>query len=152
MGLESPLDCEKIQPVNPKGNQPWIFIERTDAEAETPIFWPPNVKNWLIVKDPDAEKDWRQEEKGTTENEMIGWHHQLNGHEFEQALGVGDGQGSLASCSPWVRRQLNMTERLSFTHFTQEELTRQLPSDIKQPSCLALSRDPAPLLLTKVIL
>ena len=83
---------------------------------------------------------------------MIGWHHQLNGHEFEQALGVGDGQGSLASCSPWVRRELNMTERLSFTHFTQEELTRQLPSDIKQPSCLALSRDPAPLLLTKVIL
>jgi len=152
MGLESPLDCEKIQPVNPKGNQPWIFIERTDAEAETPIFWPPNVKNWLIVKDPDAEKDWRQEEKGTTENEMIGWHHQLNGHEFEQALGVGDGQGSLASCSPWVRRELNMTERLSFTHFTQEELTRQLPSDIKQPSCLALSRDPAPLLLTKVTL
>ena len=152
MGLESPMDCEKIQPVNPKGNQPWIFIKRTDAEAETPILWPPDVKNWLIVKDPDAEKDWRQEEKGTAENEMIGWHHQLNGHEFEQALGLGDGQGSLASCSPWVRRELDMTGWLSFTHFTQKELTRQLPSDIEQPSCLALSRDPAPLLLTKVIL
>ena len=81
--LGSPLDCKKIQPVHPKGNQSWIFIERTDAEAETPILWPPNVKNWLTEKDPDAGKDWRREEKGLTENEMVGWHHRLNGHEFQ---------------------------------------------------------------------
>ena len=81
--LESPLDCKEIQPVHPKGNQSWIYIGRTDAEAETPILWPPDAKNWLIWKDPDAGKDWRHEEKGTTEDEMVGWHHQLNGHEFE---------------------------------------------------------------------
>ena len=114
--LESPLDCKEIQPVNPKGNQSWIFIGRTDAEAETPIVWPPDAKNWLTGKDPDAEKDWRQKEKGTTEDEMVGWHHWLDGHEFEQAPGVGDGQGSLC-CSPWGRRvrhdwvtELNWTE------------------------------------------
>ena len=88
--LESPLDHKEIKPVNPKGNQSWIFIGRTDAEAETPILWPLEVKNWLIGKDPDAGKDWRQEEKGMTEDEMAGWHHRLNGHEFMQALGVGD--------------------------------------------------------------
>ena len=88
--LESPLDCKEIQPVHPKGNQSWIFIGRPDAEAETPILWPPDVKNGLIGKDPDAGKDWRKEEKGMTEDEMIGWHPQLNGHEFEQALGAGD--------------------------------------------------------------
>ena len=81
--LESPLDCKEIQPIRPKGNQSWIFIGRTDAEAETPILWPPDMKNWLIGKDSDAGRDWRQEEKGTTEDEMVGWHHQLNGHEFE---------------------------------------------------------------------
>ena len=81
--LESPLDCKEIQPVHPKGNQPWIFIGKTDAEAETPILWPPDAKNWLFRKDPDAGKDWRQEKKGTTEDEMVGWHHWLNGHEFE---------------------------------------------------------------------
>ena len=102
--LESPLDCEEIQPVNPKGNQSWIFIGRTDAETEAPILWLPDVKRHLIRKDPDAGKDQRQEEKGTTEDEMVGWHHQLDGHEFEQAPGVGDGQGSLACCSPWSRR------------------------------------------------
>ena len=80
--LESPLDCKKIQPVHPKGDQSWVFIGRTDAEAEVPIFWPPDVKSWLIWKDPDVGKDWRQEEKGTTENEMVGWHHRLKGHEF----------------------------------------------------------------------
>ena len=90
--LESPLDCKEIKPVNPKGNQPWIFIGRTDAEA--PIFWPPDVKNWLIGKDRDAGKDWRQEEKGKTEDKMVGWHHWLNGHEFEQSLGHGEGQGT----------------------------------------------------------
>ena len=87
---ESPLDCKEIQPADPKGNQSWIFIGRTDAEAENPILWRPNVKNWLIGKDPDAGKDWRQEEKGITEDEMVGWHHQLDGDEFEQALGGGD--------------------------------------------------------------
>ena len=95
------LDYKKIKPVNPKGNPPWIFIERTDAEAEAPILWPPDVKSWLIRKDPDAGKDWRQEEKGTTENEMVGWHHWLSGHEFEQTLGDGEVQGSLACCGPW---------------------------------------------------
>ena len=99
--LESPLDFKEIQPVHPKGNQPWIFIGRIDAEAEVPILWPPDAKNWLIGKDPDAGKDWRQEEKGMTEDEMVQSYHQLDGHEFEQALGVGDGQGSLECCSPW---------------------------------------------------
>ena len=93
--LESPLDCKEIQPVHPKGNQSWIFIGRTDAEAETPVLWPPDAKNWFTGKDPDAGKDWRWEEKGVTEDEMVGWHHRLDGHEFEQALGVGDGQVSL---------------------------------------------------------
>ena len=93
--LESPLDYKEIKPVNPKGNQPWIFIGRTDAKAEAPMLWPCNVKIWLIGKDPDAGKDWRQQEKGSTEDEMVGWHHWLDGHEFEQAPGVGDGQGSL---------------------------------------------------------
>ena len=93
--LESPLDCKEIQPVHPKGDQSWIFTGRTDAEAETLILRPPDEKNWLIGKDPDAGKDWRQEEKGTTEDEMVGWHHRLHGHEFDQVLGVGDGQGSL---------------------------------------------------------
>ena len=91
--LESPLDCKEIQPVNPKGNQSWIFIEKTDVEAETPILWPPDAKNWLIGKDSDAGKDWRQEEKGMTEHEIIGWNHWLNGHEFEQSPGDGEGHG-----------------------------------------------------------
>ena len=99
--LESPLDCKEIQPVHPKGNQFWIFIWRTDTEAETPILWPPDAKKWLIGKDSDARKDWKREEKGTTEDEMVGWHHQLNGHEFEQALGDSKGQGRLVCCSPW---------------------------------------------------
>ena len=111
--LESPLDCKEIQPVHPKGDQSWIFIRRTEVEAETPILWPPDVKSWLIWKDPDAEKDWRQKEKGMTEDETIGWHHRLSGHEFEQAPGVGDGQGSLVCCSPWSRKELDMTEQLN---------------------------------------
>ena len=93
--LESLLDCKEIKPVHPKGNQSWIFIGKTDAEAETPIFWPPDAKSWLIRENPDAGKDWGQEEKGMTEDEMAGWHHQLNGHGFEWTLGVGDGQGSV---------------------------------------------------------
>ena len=102
--LESPLESKEIKAVNPKGNQTWIFIGRTDAEPETPILWPPDVKIWLIREDPDAGKDWRQEEKGTTEEKMVGWHHWLKGHEFEQALGDGEGQGSLVCCSPRFRR------------------------------------------------
>ena len=93
----------------------WIFIGRTDAEAKTPLYWPPNVKTWLLGKDPDAGKDWRREEKGTTEDEIAGWHHQLNGHEFEQAPRVGDGQGGLACCSPWGCKELDTTERLNWT-------------------------------------
>ena len=102
--LESPVNFREIQPVSPKGNQSWMFIGRTDAEAETPILWPPDVKRWLVGKNPDARKDWRREETGMTEDEMVGWHHWFHVHEFEQALGVGDGQGGLACCSPWGRR------------------------------------------------
>ena len=107
--LESPLGCKEIKPVHPKGDQSWVFIGRTDAEAEAeaPILWPPKVKNCLIGKDPDAEKDWRWEEKGMTEDEMVGWHHQLNGYEFEQAPGVGDGQWSLACYSPQGCKELD---------------------------------------------
>ena len=112
--LESSLDCKEIKPVNCKGNQTWIFVGRTDAEAETPILWPPNTKNWLIGKYSDAGKDWRQEEKGTTKDEMVGWHHWLDGHEFEQALGVGDGQGSLACYS---HKELDTTEWLNWTEY-----------------------------------
>ena len=102
--LESPLDSKEMKPVNPKGNQPWTFTGRTDTEAEASIIWPPEVKSQLIGKDPDAGKDWRQEEKGTTEDEMIGWHHWLSGHEFEQIQGDSEGQGSLVCCSPWGRK------------------------------------------------
>ena len=98
--LESPLDCKKIQPVNLRGDQSWIFTAKTDAETETPTLWPPDAKSWLTGKDPDAGKDWGQE-KGTTEDEMVGWHHRLDGHEFEWTPGVGDGQGGLVCCSPW---------------------------------------------------
>ena len=111
--LGSPLDCKEIQPVHPKINQSWIVIGRTDAEAETPILWPPGIKNWLIGKNTDVGKDWRQE-KGMTEDEMVGWHHWLDGHEFEQAPGVGDGQGSLASCSLWGCKESGMNERLNW--------------------------------------
>ena len=112
---ESLLDCKEIKPVNPKGNQSCIIIGRTYAEAKAPILWPPDVKNWLIGKDPDAGKDWRQEEKGTTDEGLVGWHHQLDGHEFEQAPGVGDRQGCLACCSPRSRKESNTTEQLNWT-------------------------------------
>ena len=117
--LESPLDCKEIQPVHPKGDQSWVFIGRTDVETETPILWPPDVKNWLIWKDPDAGKDWRQEEKGTTEGKMAGWHHRLNGHEFGLTPGVGDGQGGLACCGPWGCKELDTTERLNWTEMQE---------------------------------
>ena len=115
--LESPLDGKDIKPVNPKGNQSWIFIRRTDAEAEISILWPLDAKNWLIGKDSDAGKDWRQE-KGTTEDEMVGWHHQLDGHEFEQTSRVGDGQGSLVCYSPWDHKESDMTEQLNWTELS----------------------------------
>ena len=121
--LESPLDFKDIQPVHPKGDQSWVTIGKTDVEAETPILWPPDAKSWLIWKDPDAGKDWGQEEKGTTENEMVGWHHRLKGHGWTP--GVGDGQGGLACCGSWGRKELDTTERLNWTelvlpkaHFT----------------------------------
>ena len=116
--LESPLDCKEIKPDTPKGNQSWIFIGRTDAEAETAVFWPPVAKNWLLGSDPDSGKDWRQEEKGTTEDEMVWWHHRLDGHEFEQAPEVGEGQGGPACCSPWGHKESDTTEWLSWTDNT----------------------------------
>ena len=112
--LESPLDCMEIQPVHPK-DQSWVFIGRTEVEAEIPILWPPDVKSWLIWKDPDAGKDWGQEEKGTTENEMGGWHHRLDGHGFGWTPGVGDGQGGLACCGSWGHNVSDMTEWLNYT-------------------------------------
>ena len=111
--LESPLDSKEIKPVNPKGNQSWIFIGRTDAEAEAPIFWPPDAKSQFIGKDPDAGEDWGQEEEKATEDEMVGWHHPLNGHEFEQIQGDCEGQGSLACCSPWGHKEYNTSEQLN---------------------------------------
>ena len=111
--LESPLDCKEIQLVHPKGNQSWIFTGRTDAEAEASILWPPDAKSWLIGKDPDARKNWGQEEKRTTEDEMVGWHHQVTGHEFKQAPGDGEGQGCLACCSPWGHKESDTMEWLN---------------------------------------
>ena len=113
--LDNPLNCKEIQPVHSEGDQSWVFIRRTDAKAETPTLWPPHVKNWLIWKVPDAGKDWRQEEKGTTEDEMVGWHHRLNGHGFGWTLGVGDGQGGLACCDSWGHKKSDTTEQLNWT-------------------------------------
>ena len=109
-----------------KGNQSWVFIGRTDAKAETPILWPPDVESWLIWKDPDAGKDWGQEEKGTTEDEMVGWHHRLNGHGFGWTPGVGDGQGGLACCDLWGHKELDMTERLNWTELTTFLISQQV--------------------------
>ena len=114
--LESPLDCKGIQPYHPKGDQSSVFIGRTDVEAEILILWPPDVKSWLFWKDPDAGKDWRQEKKGTMEDEMVGWHHRLNGHGFGWTPGAGDGQGGLVCCSSWGCKESDTTEQLSWTH------------------------------------
>ena len=114
MTLENSLDC-KIKAVSHKGNQQWIFIGKTAAEAEAPILWPPNVKNWLIRKDPDAGKDWKQEDKGTTDDEIVGWHHRLHGHRFGWTLGVGDGQGGMACCGSWNHKESDTTEQLKWT-------------------------------------
>jgi len=120
--LEGPLDCKEIQPVHPKGNQSWISIGRTGVEAETPILWSPDAKNGLLGKDSDAGKGWKQEEKRTTEDEMVAWHHRLNGHEFEQAVGVGDGQGSLPCCSPMGSKESDTTEWLNWTELSDTGL------------------------------
>ena len=118
--LESPLDCKEIQLVHPHGDQSWVFIGKPDAESETPILWPPDVKNWLIGKDPDAGRDWGQEEKGTTEHEMAGWHHWLDGRESQWTPGVGEGQGGLVYCSPWGHKELDTTEQLNWTELKAE--------------------------------
>ena len=138
--FESPLDCKEIKPVNPKENQSWIFIGRTDAEAETPIFWPCDVKWGLISKDSDAGRDWRQEEKGTTKDKMVGRHHWLDGREFEQALGDGDGQGSLACCSPWGRKESDTTEteRLSWIELIHEPRAYQGEWSQKDKHCVLM--------------
>ena len=112
--LESPLTCKEIQPVHSEGDPPWDFCGRNDAKAETPVLWPPHVKSWLIAKDSDAGRDWGQEEKGTTEDEMAGWHHRLNGCESEWTPGDGDGQGGLACCDSWGCKELDTTERLNW--------------------------------------
>ena len=132
--LESPLDCKEIKPVNPKGNQSLIFIGRTDAEVEAPTLWSPDAKNWLIRRDTDAGKDWRQEEKGLTEDEMVGWHHRLYGREFEQAPGVGDGQGGLVCCSPWGQKESDTTEQLNWTEPGTHDLIPLLHSRPSEPS------------------
>ena len=127
--LESPLDCEEIQPVHPKGNQSWVFIGRTDAEAETPILWPPEVKSWLIGKDTAAGKDWRQKEKGTTGDQVVAWHHWLDRHGFGWTLGVGVGQGGLACCDWWGCKESDTTEQLNWT---EGKTTRPFWYDLNQ--------------------
>ena len=122
----SPLDCKEIKPVNPKRNQSWIFIGRTDAEAEAPILWPTDANNGLIGKDPDTGKDWRWEEKGTTEDKIVRWYHQLERHEFGQALGVGDGQGNLVCWSPWGHKESDMTEQLNWTIIAKSQTWRSM--------------------------
>ena len=139
--LESPLDC-KIKTVNPKGNQSWIFIGRTDAEAEVPLLWPPDVKSRLIRKDPDAGKDWRQEEKGTTGDEMVGWHDRLNGNEFEQAPGDNEGQWSLAFRSPWGRSQTGRSDWTIKAHFQYS--TSRGSREFQSSSASGLSLKPQP--------
>ena len=133
--LESPLDCKEIQLVHSEGDEPWDFFGRNDAKAETPVFWPPHEKSWLIGKDFDAGRDWGQEEKGTTEDEMAGWHHQLDGHEFEWTLGDGDGQGGLVCCDSWGHKESDMTERLNWT-----ELNWKVK--VKSFSCILLFETP----------
>ena len=117
--LESPLDCKEIQPVHSKGDQSWVFFGRNDVKAEAPVLWPPHVKSWPIGKDSDVGRDWGQEEKGTTEDEMAGWHHGLDGHESEWTPGVGDGQGGLACCNSWGRKESDMIEQLNWTELIE---------------------------------
>jgi len=123
---ESPLDCKEIQPVHPKGDQSRVFFGRNDAKAETPVLWPPDRKSWLIGKDSDAGRYWGQEKKGTTEDEMAGWHPRLDGREFEWTLRVGDGQGGLACCDSWGCRESDTTERLNWTDYATDSLEKVL--------------------------
>jgi len=151
--LENPLDSKEIQPVHPKGNRSWIFIGRTDAEAETPILWPPDANNWFAGKDSDAGKDCRWEEKGLTEDEMVGWHHRFNGHEFEQALGVGDGEGSLTCCRPWSCKESDMTEGLNWSELNWIDLIFLFLAEycyLVARSCPTLLRPPG-LKLTRLL-
>ena len=127
--LESPLDCKEIQPVHSKGDQPWVFFGRNDAKAETLVLWPPHEKSWLIGKDPDAGRNLGQEEKGTTEDEMAGWHHWLDGREFEWTLGDGDGQGGLVCCDSWGRKESDTTDQLNWLkHFIPKIARKYIPS------------------------
>ena len=119
--LESPLDCKEVQPFLPKGDQSWVLIGRNDAEAETPVLWPPHAKSWLIGKDPDAGMDWGQEEKRRTEDEIVGWHHQLYEHEFGRTPGVGDGQGGLACSDWWGHKESDMTKWLNWNELNWTE-------------------------------
>ena len=138
---ESPFDCKEIQPVHSKGHQSWVFFGRNDSKSETAIFWPPHAKSWLIGKDSDAGKDWRQEEKGTTEDGMAGWHHRLDGHEFGWTPGAGDGQGGLVCCDSWGHNESDTTEWLSWTDLHWNYLdngkssSRRNHSDIKFEQC-----------------
>ena len=137
--LESPSVCKEIKPVNPKENQPWIFIGRTDAEAEAEalILWPPSAKSQLIGQNPDAGKDWRQEEKGMTEDELVGWHHQLNGHESEWSLGGSEGQGSLECCSPWSHKESDVTEQLNKNNLLSMRFNYSLIILTQKTQCLS---------------
>jgi len=151
--LESPLDCKEIQPVHPK-DQSWVFIGRTDVEAETPILWPPDAKSWLIGKDPDAGKDWGQEEKGMTEDEMVGWHHRLDGHGFGWSPGVGDGQGGLACCGSWSHRVgYEWTTELNWIASPHQLPTPLSSEDVYRQPCLQLRETffvPGPLSLKEL--
>ena len=137
--LVSPLDCKEIQPVHPKGDQSWVFIGRTDAKVETPILWLPHAKSWLIGKDPDAGRVWGQEKKGTIEDEMAGWHHRLNGHESEWTPGVGDGQGGLACCDSWGRKESDTTEWLNWTELNLDWPLSPLPLAVVLNPCPFMS-------------
>ena len=134
--LESPMDCKEIKPVNPKGNQPWISIRRTDTEAKEPILWPSDAKSQHIRKDPDAGKDWGREEKGSTQDEVIGWHHQLSGHEFGWTPGVGNGQGGLACCGSCGRKESDTTELLNFTECIYVIATLSVHPTLSFPQCI----------------
>ena len=150
--LESPLDCKGFQAVHPKGDQSWVFTGRTDAEAETPVLWPPDVKSWLIGKDPDAGRDWGQEEEGTAEDEMAGWHHRLDGHEFEWTPGVGDGQGGLVCCDSWGRKDKpDMTERPNWTELKALWIGVEVPvSACRQVAVIGNDHKAAALLHTQL--
>ena len=134
--LECPLDCKEIQPVHSKGDQPWVFFGGNDTKAETPVLWPPHAKSWLIGKDSDAGRDWGQEEKATTEDEMAGWHHRLDGRESEWTPGVGDGQRGMACCDSWGRKELDTTERLNWTELNWTLILGEGNGNPLQWSCL----------------